>query len=408
MEKETRSGLIRATIAYFVIAIIMGILSFGSSLTVGEIGSFLPYIPPDLSAVGVYVIFVPLLVGISFFYVSILIGALFEGTINRVIISGLYAGGFSSFIVVYMIIQPMSEINQVAGYLFMGSYAIYFIYSIISVIAELRDQNYLRVITGALAIFILGQVCVQLVSLYMVAPGVPETEQVTLIKEMLNIGFSVASGITLVGIFRDSRNVYLSQFGGLASNYFFVTALSLIGTLYLNFIGGRLTDVNPVIKQLSPYIEWTGVVIVGAFIFTVMRRGMTETMMVPTEIGDWGKHIQDTSSTKGKQLKDFTEMINEFVERGQKERLTVKLFRFLNENRASEPEMGKCLKELIDYEDQKHPNFAKRGTSKKVDENNQERRMLVLARTVQHINGLGLSAYRSKGQKQGTEENKEK
>ncbi|MBC8462820.1 hypothetical protein H8D76_00515 [Candidatus Bathyarchaeota archaeon] len=407
MEKETRSGLIRATVVYFVIAAIMGILSFGSTLTVGEIGSFLPYIPPDMSGVGVYVLFVPLLVGISFFYVSILIGALFEGTINRVIISGLYAGGFSSFIVVFMIIQPISETTQVAGYLFMGSFAIYFIYSIISVIAELRDQHYLRVISGALAIFILGQVCIQLVNLYMVAPGVPETEQVTLIKEMMNIGFGVASGITLVGIFRDSRNVYLSQFGGIASNYFFVTALSLIGTLYLNFIGGKLTEVNPVIKQLSPYIEWTGVVIVGAFIFTVMRRGITETMMVPTELGDWGKHVQDTSSTKGKQLKDFTEMIKEFVDRGQKERLIVKLFRFLNENRASEPEMGQCLKELIDYEDQTHPNFAKRGSSKKVDDNNQERRMLILARTVQHINALGLGAYRSTGQNQVTEEIKE-
>ncbi len=407
MEKETRSGLIQATVAYFIIAVIMGILSFGSTLTVGEIGSFLPYIPPDLSQVGVYVLFVPLLVGISFFYVAILIGALYEGTINRVIISGLIAGGFSSFIVVFMIIQPMSEATQVAGYLFMGLFAIYFIYTIISVIAELRDQHYLRVISGALSVFILGQVCVQLVNLYMITPGVPVSEQVILIKEMLNIGFGVASVITLVGIFRDSRNVYLAQFGGVASNYFFVTALSLIGTLYLNFVGGRLTDVNPVIEQLSPYIEWTGVVIVGAFIFTVMRRGMTESMMVPTELGDWGKHIQDTSSTKGKQLKDFTEIIKEFVDRGKKERLIVKLFRFLNENRASEPEMGRCLKELIEYEDQKHPNFAKRGVSKKVDENNQERRMLILARTVQHINGLGLGAYRSKGQNQVTEEIKE-
>jgi len=394
-------------VAYFVIAAIMSVLSFGSTLTVGELGSFLPYLPPDLSQVGVYVLFVPLLVGISFFYVAVIIGALFEGTINRVLISGLYAGGFSSFIVVFMIIQPMSEHTQVAGYLFMGSFAIYFIYSIISVISELRDQHYLKVIAGALSIFILGQVCVQLVNLYMIAPGVPESEQVILIKEMLNVGFGVASGITLVGIFRDSRNVYLAQFGGVASNYFFVTALSLIGTLYLNFIGGRLTDVNPVIKQLSPYVEWTGVVIVGAFIFTVMRRGMTESMMVPTELGEWGKHIQDTSSTKGKQLKDFTEIIQEFLEKTQKEQLIVKLFRFLNENRASEPEMGQCLKELIDYEDQKHPNFAKRGVSKKVDENNRERRMQVLARTVQHINALSLGAYRSTGQNRLTEEIKE-
>jgi hypothetical protein len=398
MEKETRSELIRATAGYLFVAVILLIVSFGSTLTIGEIGSFLPYIPEDLSQVGVFIIFIPLLVGISLFYVAVLIGSLLEGKIANVIISGLYAGGFASFIFVFMIVQPLSEATQVAGYLFLGSYAVYFLYSLLSLIAELRDQHYIRVISGALAIFILGQVCVQMVNLYMVIPGTPETEQVSLIKEMLNIGFGVASGITLIGIFRDSRNVYLAQFGGIASNYFFVTALSLIGTLYLNFMGGRLTEVNPVIKQLSPYVEWTGVVIVGAFIFTVMRRGMSETMMVPTEIGEWGKHIQDTSSTKGKQLRDFTEIIDEFVQKGRKEDLTVKLFRFLNENRASEKEMGGSLKELIHYEDQKHPNLARRGTSKKVDEKNRERRMQILTKTVQIINALGLSAYKSKGQ----------
>ena len=96
------------------------------------------------------------------------------------------------------------------------------------------------------------------------------------------------------------------------------------------------------------------------------------------------------------------------MDKGKKESLIVKLFRFLNENRASEPEMGLSLKELIDYEDQKHPHFAKRGASKKVDENNQERRMQVLARTVQYINALGLGAYRDKGQNHVTEEIKEK
>lgn len=397
----------RATLIYIFIALVLVFLSFGTSLTVAEVGSFLPYIPPEMAEVGVYVLFIPLLVGISFFYVSILVGAMFEGIIARVIISGLYAGGFSSFIVVFMIVQPMSEQTNIAGYLFMGSYAIYFIYSIISAISGLRQQHYMRVISGALAIFIFGQVCVQLVNLYMVVPGVPESGQVLLIKDMLNIGFAVASGITLIGIFRDSRNVYLTQFGGIASNYFFVTALSLIGTLYLYFMGGRLTEVNPVIKQLSPYVEWTGIVIVGAFIFTVMRRGMNESMMVPTEIGDWGKHVQDTSSTKGKQLMDFTEIIEEFVDKNKKERLIVKLFRFLNENRASEPEMSSCLKDLIEYEDQKYPNFARRGTSRVIDETNQEQRMQVLSLTVQKINALGLGAYRSTGKNQVAEEIKE-
>ena len=132
---------------------------------------------------------------------------------------------------------------------------------------------------------------------------------------------------------------------------------------------------------------------------------MNESMMVPTEIGEWGKHIQDTSSTKGKQLRDFTEIIDEFIQRGVKEYILVKLYGFLNENRASEKEMGETLKDLVDYEDQKHPNFARKGTSKKIDEKNVERRMQVLVNTVHKINALGLGAYRNMGQNEMIEEN---
>ncbi len=400
MENETRSRLIRATGMYFFVVAILAILSFASRVTIGDVGSFLPYIPEEMAPAGIYIIMVPVMVALTFFYLASLIGSLFEGKINRVIISGLYAGGFASLIIVFMILQPVSEDTTVAGYLFMGSFAVYFLYSILATIAELRSQFYIRVIAGALSIFIIGQVCVQLVNLFMVIPGVPESEQVTLIKEMLNWGFNVASMITLVGIFKDSRNPYLAQIGGIAANYFFVVSLSLIGTLYINFISGSLTDVSPVIKQLSPYVEWTGVVIIGAFIFQIMRRGMTESMMVPTEIGSWTKHIQDTSATKGRALKDFSEIIDEFIQKGHKEKLLVKLFRFLNENRAAENEMADSLEEFIKYEDQKFPHFSRRGTSDKIEEMNKERRMQILQKTVKRINALGLGAYRNTRQKE--------
>lgn len=379
---------------YFFVIAVLALLSFASTVTIGDVASFLPYIPEEMAPTGIYLILVPVIVALTFFYLGILVAALFEGRINNVIISGLYAGGFASLIIVFMILQPVSEATNVAGYLFMGAFAVYFLYSILATIAELRNQFYIRVIAGALSIFIIGQICVQLVNLYWVVPGVPESEQITLIKSMISWGFSAASIITLVGIFRDSRNPYLAQIGGIASNYFFVVALSLIGTLYVNFIRGRLTEVSPVLKQLSPYIEWTGIVIIGAFIFQIMRRGMTESMMVPTERGEWTKHIQDTSATKGKALKNFTEIIDEFIERGEKERLMIKLFRFLNENRASEKEMADSLEEFIKYEDQKYPHFARRGASDKIEEKNKERRMQVLQKTVQSINALGLGAYR--------------
>jgi len=402
VEHETRSRLIRATVLYIFVVAVLAILSFASTVTIGDVASFLPYIPENMAPAGIYVILVPVIISLTFFYIASLIGAMFEGKINSVIISGLYAGGFAGLIIVFMILQPVSEPTKVAGYLFMGSFAVYFLYSILATIAELRSQFYIRVIAGALAIFIIGQVCVQLVNLYMIVPGVPESEQVMMIKSMLNWGFSAASVITLVGIFRDSRNPYLAQIGGIAANYFFVVALSLVGTLYINFMSGSLTEVSPVIEQLSPYVEWTGIVIIGAFIFQIMRRGMTESMMVPTEIGSWTKHIQDTSATKGKSLKDFTEIIDEFIQRGNKEHLLVKLFRFLNENRASEKEMAESLDEFIKFEDQKFPHFSRRGTSDKIEEKNRERRMQVLQKTVERINALGLGAYKNTRQ---TEEN---
>ena len=124
--------------------------------------------------------------------------------------------------------------------------------------------------------------------------------------------------------------------------------------------------------------------------------------MVPTEIGEWTKHIQDTSSIKGKSLRDFTEIIDDFIQNGNKENLIVKLFRFLNENRASEREMSVTLEEFIRFEDEKFPHFARRGTSEKIEEDNRERRMQVLQRTVERINALGLGAYSNLRQ---TEEN---
>jgi hypothetical protein len=395
VEDETRKRLIRASAIYISVIIILAILSFTSTITVGDIASFLPYIPAQMAPAGIYVILVPIMAALTLFYMASLVGALFEGKINSIIISGLYAGGFASIIIVFMILQPVSQPTQVAGYLFMGSYAVYFLYSILASISELRNQFYIKVIAAAFTIFIIGQVCVQLVNLYWIIPGIPESEQVSLIKSMLNWGFTAAAIITLVGIFKDSHNPYLSQIGEIATNYFFVVSLSLIGTLYINFISGALTDVSPVMKQLTPYVEWTGIVIIGAFIFQIMRRGMTESMMVPTEIGSWVKHIQDTSATKGKSLSDFTDIIEEFIQKGEKERLIVKLFRFLDENRASEGEMAETLEDFIKYEDQKFPHFSRRGTSDKIEELNRERRMQVLKKTVNQINDLGLGAYRN-------------
>ncbi|MBN2336397.1 hypothetical protein JXL21_12625 [Candidatus Bathyarchaeota archaeon] len=390
MENENRGRLIRATGLYLFVAAVLGGISYATPYTVGDFGSFLPYMPDSLRFVGISVVLLPMLAGITLWYLGALLSIVFEGKLNRVLVSGLYAGGFAAIFGIFMILQPISEPTKSAGYLVLAAFALFYTYNILSAVSEIRSQFYLRVISGSATIFIIGQIAIQLVNLYMTTPGVPETQQVMLIRDMLNWGFAAAAAITLIGIFRDSRNPYLAEIGGIASSYFFVIAMSLIGTLYVNFITGRLLAVSPVIEQLKGYVEWTGIVIVGALIFTVMRRGMKESMMAPAEVGPWAKHIQDISATKGKALTDFTEILDEFVKDGSKERLLVKLFIFLEENRAAEVEITLTLRELINYEDEMPPNFSRRGTSARLERQNQERRLELLRRTIERIDQLGL------------------
>ena len=404
MEAENRGRLIRATVLYLFVAVVLSGISFATPYTVGDFGTFLPYLPDSLIHVGISVVLLPLLAGITLWYLGALLSIIYEGKLNRVIVSGLYAGGFAAIIAVFMVLQPISEPSKMAGYLVIAAFALFFTYNILSAVAEIRDQFYIRVISGSATIFIIGQIAIQMVNLYMTTPGVPVSGQVLLIRDMLNWGFAVAAAITMIGIFRDSRNPYLSEIGGIAASYFFVLAMSLIGTLYVNFITGRLKAVSPVIEQLSPYVEWTGIVIVGALIFTVMRRGMKESMMTPIEVGPWVKHIQDTSATKGKSLTDFTEILDEFVRDGKKERVLVKLFMFLDENRAAEAEITVTLRELINYEDERPPSFSRRGTSDRIERVNQERRLELLGRTVEGIDRLGLGGLLRKPEQRVSQE----
>ncbi|MFC1803177.1 hypothetical protein ACFL0D_04325, partial [Thermoproteota archaeon] len=117
---------------YIIVALILAILSFTSTVTIGDVASFLPYIPEAMAPAGISVILLPFLVGLTLFYIASIISALYEGKINSVIISGLYAGGFASLIIVFMILQPVSEATRATGYLFIGSFAVYFIYSIMA------------------------------------------------------------------------------------------------------------------------------------------------------------------------------------------------------------------------------------------------------------------------------------
>jgi hypothetical protein len=390
MEIMKNSKLTRLTALYLFIIAVIGGVSLTTSFTIGDFSMILPYMPEDLAEVSINVILIPMLGGVTVFYIAGLIGMHFEGKLNTVLISGLYAGGFVSIIVIFMIIQPGSGNIRRAGYFVAAGFLAYLCYSVLSSYSKIRNRHKIRIVSGSVTIFILGQLLIQIVNTFMVTPGVPVSDQVRLIREIITWGFVSGALLTLVGTFKESRNPFMSQIGEITSNYFTVMAISLIGTLYINIVRGRVTEVNPVIGQLAPYIEWTGIVILGSIIFTVMRRGMNESMMVPAEIGEWRKHVQEISPTKGEELENFTRIIMEFVEKGNKERIIVRLFNFLDLNRASESEMTEILEDIINHEDEKAPSFSRKGVAESIGKRNQEQRFDVLEKTVNRINAQSL------------------
>jgi len=389
MKKETRRKVIRSTVLYLLVAGVFLTLSFATNYTIGDFDLFLPYLPSNLKTISISKILVPVVGGSTFIYLAGIFGYIFEGKLNQVFVGSFYSAGIVGFLAFYLILQPDTRFS---GLLILGGFSIFVIYNVFSTLSEVWNVWAVRIIAGSLAIFSMGEIIVNLLEAVLSpSEALLTLEQIIVFKEVLFWGFTAASLLNLTGVFKTSRNSYLSSIGGITSNYLFSIPISLIGSLYVSFVNGRLLEVSPVIAQLRPYIEWTGIVLVAGMVFTVMRRGMSRSMMEPTEFGSWSKHIQDTSLTKGERMSEFTEIINKFLDEGARSQLLVKLFSFLRENRASEAEMAQVLTELINYEDEGLPVFSLTGRAEDIRQANRESRMAVLERTVRRIKSLDIN-----------------
>ena len=107
--------------------------------------------------------------------------------------------------------------------------------------------------------------------------------------------------------------------------------------------------------------------------------------MIKNRFGEWGKHMQEITTYKGDRFVGFTEVIDDFVERGNRERLLVRLALFLHENQAGDDEISGLLAPLINYRDESSPDMARSGRADEIEEDNKLRRLSLLQETIRHI-----------------------
>lgn len=384
MRARTRRTFLRSTILYGFFATLMVWLIYFNEFTLGDLGSFLP-MPEQMARMSLDTLLLPTLASVSIFYAASVTGTAFEGALAEVLVGTLYAAGFASFFALFLVLNPGPQINR-AGYLLSIAFAVLLVYNLVSTIARLRKTPSLRAVAISATIYVEGQIVVRLVSLLVESSGASmPPELATAIGDFISLGVTVAAIFTLFAVLKNSKNPYLSALGGISGNYIFSVSLSLIGALYYGFFLGGMSTFAPSLSNLSPYVEWTGICVFAALIFTVMRRGMHGSIMIKNRLGEWKKHLQQITTYKGDRFVGFTEIIDEFVEGGNRDRLLVRLTLFLHENRVSDDEISKLLAEIINYEDEKKPVISRRGLSSAIEDENVKKRLDILQRTITRI-----------------------
>lgn len=382
MPSKSKKSLTRSTVIYAGFAGLLAWLIYFNDFRLGDLGAFLP-MSEQMALTSMNVILLPLLISGSIFYVASLVGIAFEGTFAEVLIGTLYAAAFTSFFALFLITLPGSVNINMAGYLLSGAFGVILLYNIVSTVARLKKKPSIRAAAISATIYAEGQIVVRLISLLIKSSGATmQPELIDAVGQFIDLGVTIAAVFTLFAMFKTSKNPYLAALGGISGNYLFSVSLSLIGALYYGFFMGGLSALAPSIRNLSPYVEWTGICVFAALIFTIMRRGMQGSIIVRDKLGQWKRHLQQITSYKGDRFVDFTKMVEDFVQRGDKDKLLVKLTLYLNENRVADEEISTILTDLINYEDEKKPVISRSGRSTQIDQENMEKRLEILQRTI--------------------------
>jgi hypothetical protein len=391
MEREVKRKILRNTALFGAFAALVLWLVFFNEFTIGDFKGFFPYLPEQLMSTSLHVVLLPPFASISVFYVASILNASFEGTLKEVLISNLYATGFAVFFALFLIYSPSSETLNASGLLFLEAFAILLVYNTFATLSKVWNTQALKAVVASATIFVEGQITIRLLSLFLGSGGVSlPLELSAVLSDILNLGFTLAAAVSLLSILKSSRNPPLSAVGDMTSNYFLVVSACVAGSLYFSFFRGRLMSFSPGLENLSPYIEWTAICLIAALIFTRTRKGIQTSVVTETQMGEWMKHVQEVSTYKGERFIGFTGVVSEFLENGRKDRLVVKLIRFLHENRIEDDEIPEMLSEIIEYEDSKKPFFSLTGREEEQKKENTVRRRSVLHTTLAKILPPGL------------------
>ncbi len=240
-------------------------------------------------------------------------------------------------------------------------------------------------------IFMLGYVLSRILSILVSASNIEFLKSAYLPEKTYN-SFLALSTLSILGIFQNSRNPYLSyigkKFGGLSGK---TSTFILIMFLLFYF-----SDFRPIVANLFPnYIvvmEWAAVCLAAFAIYRRMRTYVSKRLTEDLRLGKWTAHVQKIFHEKGNVV-EASKAAEKFVESGFKGGILSYLITALAENDLPASTIEQVIGELADYEDYCYPKLTLKWELENLKMKSRRRRMEVLVSTlVKASDFLGLKS----------------
>ena len=199
------------------------------------------------------------------------------------------------------------------------------------------------------------------------------------INNIIILSTALTSVMALTGLGANNPNSYLRYLSRTVGDRLSTVALINFSALYyLFFIRHYLFELSGINPQFLMVGEWALICLV-CYIGYRNLKGYAEKSLVRQDItGTWSKHIQQVEVNSDPKLDHFSDLVERFVDYGQRDELITHLTLLLHESETPMNQITQIISLITNYEDTKPPRI---GFPWQIDNNrrfNQQRRKQII------------------------------
>jgi hypothetical protein len=212
--------------------------------------------------------------------------------------------------------------------------------------SELEKSSYpLFIAASSATILVIGL----LLGLWIITTQMPGSQK---LGTLISISGIISATFPLFNLFGNKTNPYYSFLSRSIGRDFFKNFLLVaLGLTYIFFIRGSILEILGTNYSALIMIEWASLTISFFFIYRRARSYVSYYYVRPDLHADWTKHKQIIETFDEKNLVNWSLLIDGFVERGEKNLLSITLVDLLRNYNAPLQQIQVILAELIDYND---------------------------------------------------------